>query len=321
MKSLKKILLVTLSLVLMLALCGAVFAAASEGKAEGDEPAGDTVTTGETAAAAADAATNSAAAAADQVTYETVDGEGNPVRVSGIAACSGGGAPLYIGHDYTMNFKYYSTSRSEAVDPGKGIIISVDSDSDKVSFEGNTVRIAASDKPFTFQVKVEMPDGTEVAGDFAVNRFNFSILEIVIAFLGAYVIVSALRGSGSLFNDEFIKEEKKPAFKRIMRTMAIICGLVLIASAVITVCFSYIDGLKIVRYVCLGAAFVLLIGMAVINSVMTDREKRDKAQQTARTGGPTNSSAAFEFDGSEPTLDDVLADMDKDKTGSEAGEQ
>ncbi|MBQ1817729.1 MAG: hypothetical protein II124_03760, partial [Clostridia bacterium] len=54
--------------------------------------------------------------------------------------------------------------------------------------------------------------------------------------------------------------------------------------------------------------------MAVINSLMTDKNKRDKAQQTARTGGPTNSAAAFEFDGSEPTLDEVLADMEKGKS-------
>ena len=161
---------------------------------------------------------------------------------------------------------------------------------------------------------VEMPDGAEASGDFSVSRFNFSILELVIAFLGGYVIISALRGTGSLFTDEFIKEEKKASFKRIMRIMAIVCGLVLIASAVATVCFSYIDGINIVRYVCLGLAFVLLIGMAVINSLMTDKNKRDKAQQTARTGGPTNSSAAFEFDGSEPTLDEVLADIEKDKS-------
>ncbi|MBQ4341349.1 MAG: hypothetical protein II756_02450 [Clostridia bacterium] len=326
MKTLKKLILAVTVLALMLALCTAVFASEGDTTTTGESAAaGDTATTGESAttgetdgasaeATAAPAATDPASAVADQVTYETVDGNGNPVRISGLAACSGGSAPLYIGHEYTINFKYYSTSRRETVDPGKVIIKSVESESDKVSFDGNTVHIAASDTPLTFKVTVEMPDGAEASGDFSVSRFNFSILELVIAFLGGYVIISALRGTGSLFTDEFIKEEKKASFKRIMRIMAIVCGLVLIASAVATVCFSYIDGINIVRYVCLGLAFVLLIGMAVINSLMTDKDKRDKAQQTARTGGPTNSSAAFEFDGSEPTLDEVLADIEKDKS-------
>lgn len=328
MKTLKKLILAATVLALMLALCTAVFASESDtttvGASDGDTTTvgasdGDTTTIGASDGESgemteAPAATDPASAVADQVTYETVDGNGNPVRISGLAACSGGSAPLYIGHDYTIEFKYYSTSRRETVDPGKTIIKSVESESDKVSFEGNTVHIASSDTPLTFKVTVEMPDGTEAAGDFAVSRFNFSILELVIAFLGGYVIVSALRGTGSLFTDEFIKDEKKTAFKRIMRIMAIVCGLVLIASAVATVCFSYVDGINVLRYVCLGLAFVLLIGMAVINSLMTDKNKRDKAQQTARTGGPTNSAAAFEFDGSEPTLDEVLADMEKGKS-------
>lgn len=313
MKSLKKLLLVTLSLVLMLALCGAVLAAETGDKGESEPAAGDTTTTG------AVTETEAAAVKGDQVTYETLDSEGNPIRVSGTAACSGS-APLYVNHDYTLNFKYYDTATRQTFDPDKVIVVKVETDSDCVTQEGNTIRLAASEKPYTFRVTVEMPDGTEASGDFGVNRFNFSILEIVIAFLGGYVIVSALRGRGSLFTDEFIKEEKKADFKRIMRIMAIVCGLALIASAVLTVCFSYIEGVNIARYICLGLAFVLLIGMAVVNSVMTDKEKRDKAQQTARTGGPTNSSAAFEFDGTEPTLDEVLADIENEKPAEEPKE-
>ena len=178
MKTLKKLILAVTVLALMLALCTAVFASEGDATTTGESAAaGDTATTGESAttgetdgasaeATAAPAATDPASAVADQVTYETVDGNGNPVRISGLAACSGGSAPLYIGHEYTINFKYYSTSRRETVDPGKVIIKSVESDSDKVSFEGNTVHIASSDTPLTFKVTVEMPDGAEASGDF-----------------------------------------------------------------------------------------------------------------------------------------------------------
>ncbi|MBQ1893242.1 MAG: hypothetical protein II155_03970, partial [Clostridia bacterium] len=67
------------------------------------------------------------------------------------------------------------------------------------------------------------------------------------------------------------------------------------------------------RYVLFGIGLAALIAAMILNTVFTDKEKKQKAQATALTGGNTSSAAAFEFDENEPTVDEVLAEIEKKK--------
>lgn len=304
MKLSKKLLLVVMAMLLALTLCGAVFAESGEKADEGAADPGDTTTIGATGTAAP---VNN-----KQVVLIALDGEGKAVKSAAGSSCMGG-TTLFINHDYIIEAKYYDSATRELIDTDDKLVLGVDTESSCVTVEGNTIKLAASPDPYTFTIKVADPtvEGGEAQYTAGVNRFNVSLLEILIALAGVYVIVSALRGSSNLFSDEFIKDEKKPAFRRIIRILAVITGIALIVSAVLAIFFSYVDGTDIVRYVLLGLAFVLLIAMAVVNSVMTDREKRDKAHGPA-AGSPVNPNAAFEFDGTEPTIDEVLADIENE---------
>ena len=304
MKTTKKLLLVVLAMLLALTLCGAVFAESGEKTGDDAADAGDTTTTG---------AVTTGTESPKQVVLIALDGNGDPVKSSTGSSCMGG-TTLFIKHDYIIEAKYYDSTTRELIETDDQLVLGVDSDTDYITVEGNRIKLAAAPEPYNFTIRVADPTAAngEASYPAAVNRFNVSLLELLIGFAGIYVIVSALRGTSNLFNDEFIKDEKKPVFRRVIRIMAIITGLALIAAAVLAIFFSYIDSVRIIRYVLLGLAFLLLIGMAIVNSVMIDREKRDKAQ--AGHSGPVNSSAAFEFDGSEPTIDEVLADLEKEKT-------
>lgn len=246
-----------------------------------------------------------------------LDGEGNPVQTSsGLASCLGGGsATLYIKHDYKIVAKYYN-SKGEQLDAEKELILGFEDESGNVSLEHNCLNIKASDETysFTFSVFDKSKDGKTASYPVKIERFNFSVTDLLLAALAVYLIVTVFRGSGSMFSDEFIKEDKKEQFKKLTRLLAIVTAVALIASGVLGICFAYLDWVRIAKYVLFGIAAVCLIGMFVLSNVFTDKEKRDKAQQTARTGGGNASKAAFEFDGTEPTIDDVLADIEKQKS-------
>ncbi len=302
MKLSKKLLTIVLALLLALAVCGAVLAESGEKTDESTGDAGDTTTVGaitETEGAAAPASNL-------QVVLLALDGNGDPVKTPGASSCMGG-TTLYVDHNYMIRAQYYDPSTRELVETDDQLILGFESEADYITQNGNTLRLAAAPKPYSFTITVADPNSAEgqVTYPASVTRFNVNLLEMLIGLAGIYLIVNALRSNSSFTNDEFIKEEKKTSFRRAVRTLAIIAGIALIIAAVLAIFFSYKDGVAIVRYVLLGVAFASLIGMAVVNATMTDREKRAKAQQGMHA--PVNSSAAFEFDGSEPTIDEVLA--------------
>lgn len=305
MKKRLRILLVLMALVMTVTLCASVFA--EEAPADKAE---------DTAAEAGDAVTTGAEPAATQVPMSfnlyLLDGEGK--EVSGNTGCLGSGAKLFVKHDYTIVAKYYN-SNGETFDAEEDLILGVDTDDPHVTLEHNKVKLAASDEPYSFTIRVVDPENAagEKTVAAAVSKYDFSILEIVVTFLGVYIIVNAAIGKRALFSDEFIKEDKKRLFKLLTMILAVAAGLALIASGVLSMLLPYLDSMRTVKLVLLGVAIALLLAMSIIGSVLTDKEKRMKAQETARTGGPTSSAAAFEFDENEPTIDDVLENLNKEK--------
>lgn len=309
MKTLKKIALFLLIAMLALSVCGAVFAEGSAGASE--EPA-------ETAAETATEAASSEEPAATEavkhtLTLRTYDENGKEVRDMSGMSCLSAMPNLYIKHAYKVVFGYSEGSSMEETDDE--IILDVVSENEGVTREHNTVFFPASDKPYKATIKIADPAQPEnkIEVPVSVKRFNLGLTDIIVAFIAVYVLINVFSGKGALFNDEFIKEDKKPLFKKLTRILACVTGVMFLLAAVLAICFSYLDWVRIARYVLFGIGLAALIAAMILNTVFTDKEKKQKAQATALTGGNTSSAAAFEFDENEPTVDEVLAEIEKKK--------
>lgn len=324
MKTLRRITLILLAALLTLALSSAVFA--EDGAS--DEGSGDTVTTGagDTVTTGSDDTTTTGETTGETATenpYQiglfVTDGEGNRIQDSGAMSCIGGAVNLFIENEYLLTAKYYKGN--EIMDwTDDQLVLGVEGGEKYVTVEGNVIRLAAAPEPYTFTIRIV--DNNAGSGELkygvSVKRYKVDLPDLLVGFIGIYVIVNAIRGKGSLFTDRFIKDEKKKSFKSVMRVLSAIAGVAFITACVIGVCFSYKPWATLVRYICFGAGVAALIAMIVINNVMTDKEKKRKEQATALTGGHGSSAAAFEFDEDEPTIDDVLADLsEKNDKGSE----
>lgn len=312
MKRIRKISLLIMALLLCLTLCGAAFAA--EAPTEAPAETAETAVT-ETAETTVTETASAAQTNGRQIVLVPYDENGNIVGGTGLAGCTGG-ATLFVNHKYRVVACYYEQANNKIVETSDKLLIDVECDNPALTYEGNVINIEPAPNAFSFTVRIADPtaEGGEVKYTAQVTRFNFSIIELLIAGVGIYLIVNAIRGKSNTFSDEFIKDEKKPLFRKLALLAGILSGLALIAAAVLSICFSYLEWTTVARYVCLGLAFVLLIGIAVVNSLFTDKEKRDKAESSKYGKAP--SSAAFEFDGTEPTLDEVLADIDKEQKDS-----
>ena len=337
MKTLRKLSALLLAVLLMLTVSFAVFAEDAPTSNEPDKTeetstgASDTTTTGTsdtTTTGASDTTTtgdsegDAATTGADHPETATedpysiglfvTDGEGNRIQDSGAMSCLGGAVNLYIENEYILTAKYYKGTQIFDATEDK-LVLGVEGGEKYITVVGNEIRLAAAPEPYTFTIKLvdNKSESGEMQFGVAVKRFKIDIPDLLVGFIGIYVIVNAITGKGSLFTDRFIKEEKKKSFKRIMRTLAAVAGIAFIAACAIGVCFSFKPWATTVRYICFGVGVAALIAMIVINNLMTDKEKRRKEQATALTGGHTSSNAAFEFDENEPTIDDVLAELDK----------
>lgn len=308
MKNLRKLALLLIAAVLALSVCGAVFA---EESAEATPDPNDTTTIG--AAATEPAATEAAAETKPDPTYKVYDENGKEVVDMSGLGCLGGTVNLYIKHAYKVVIGYVDGSSLKETEDE--LIADVQSDNPDVTRDHNTVSFPASDTPYKVTITVVYPkaDNGTVDLPLSVKRFNFSLPDIIVAFVAVYVLINAITGRGALFTDEFIKDDKKELFKKIMRILACVTGVMFLTAAVLSVCFSYLGWVKVLRYVLFGIGLASLITIMIVNARFTDKEKRQKAQQTSLTGGPTSSAAAFEFDGSEPTVDEVLAEIEKNK--------
>ena len=297
MKNTKRILAIIFALLLTLALCCAVFAEKSGSDSDSTDDPGDTLTVG---ASEPEATKNPYS-----IGLFVTDGEGN--KINGSTGCLGSSATLFIKKDYVITAKYYSNT--EIIDTDDQLILGFQCDNGHVTLDHNTLRLTASDEPYTFTVTLVDPDSEagESTHPIAVSKYRMAFSDLIVCFIGLYLIINAIRNKGSLYSDEFIKEEKKEDFRKIMRSLGVVSGLAFIAAGVTGICFSYMPWASTARYVLDGIGVASLIAMLVVSAKMTDKEKRDKAKATALTGGHTSSAAAFEFDEDEPTLDDVLA--------------
>ena len=287
--------------------------ASDDGKAEDISAPAD----GETTGALTEAPSAAAANSNYKIGLFVTDGEGNQVQSGGFLSCMGG-VNLFINHAYIISAKYYDAS-GKIFETTDRLILGVDTDSEYLRVDGNTIYVDPAPKPFFFTLRLYDPtaESGETTYPLDIRQFKIEFSDILIAAVGLYVIVCAIRGKGSLFNDEYIKDDKKAQFKKLMRIICIVIGIVFLAAAALAICFSYIDWVGTVRYVLFGVGIAGLIAMIVVNNVFTDKEKRAKAYQTPGGGSSHASSSAFEFDGSEPTLDEVLADIEKEKKDGE----
>lgn len=307
MKLSSKILIAVLALLLMTVFTGSAFADVIVTATE------DAAT--EAPATEAPAATESTGVNSNYTVGMTVtDSEGNPVQSGGFLSCLSAGASFYINHGYIITARYYD-SNGKAYDTSDRLILGVVTDSDYVHVDGNVITLDPAPSPYVFTIRIAdaKSDSGEITYPLDVKQIKIEFADILLLAVAAYVLVEAIRGKGSLFKEDFIKEDKLDQFRKLMRLVCFVVAIVLIAAAVLSIFFSYIDGMTTVRYVLFGIGLAGLISMVVINNVFTDKEKRAKAFQGGGSGTPTNSSAAFEFDGTEPTLDEVLADIEKDK--------
>ena len=310
----KRMVVLLMAVVLSLVFSAAVFA----------EQSVDTTEAAEVLTAAAESTEQTSTGNKYSIGIFVTDGEGNPIQSGGLMSCINGGINLYVEHDYTLKAMYYD-AEGKTYETSEQLILSIETSSEEsskyVNLDFNTVKLSAAPEPYVLSMRVVNPssDNGEAKFSAQIKKYNFDLTDILVAAVGVYLIVGAIRGTGSMFSDEFIKDDKKQQFKRIMRIVSVIAGVVLIATAVVGILFGYIDWTKALRYVLLGIAIVILILIGVINSIFTDKEKKAKAQMGS-TGGHT-SSAAFEFDGTEPTLDDVLNDLEKKEKSSEVKEK
>ena len=321
MKKIERILILLLAALVALTLCSAALAesGSDDGSAEATE---EPVAVGAPEGGSEDGddsgiTTGATDVSATENPYSiglfVTDGEGNRINDSGAMSCVGGNVNLYIKNEYLITAKYYLGS--EIIDTEDRLILGVEGGEEYVTLEGNTIRLAPAPEPYTFKIRIVDKNKDSGETDFAIGirRFKVDLPDLLVGFIGIYVLVNAIRGKGSLFSDEFIYEEKKPKFKRIMRLLSAVTAVAFIAASVIGVCFSYAPWASLVRYICFGIGVAALIAMIIVNAKLTDKEKRHKARQTALSGGPTNSAAAFEFDEDEPTIDDVLAEREREE--------
>ena len=248
------------------------------------------------------------------ITYAVYDGSGKETRnFSQGLGCGLTGYTFYTDHDYKISFVYVNSKTSEKIKDAVVTIVDCDkSMQDKyLTVEGNSVIIKAGKENYSFKIAI-VEDGTVTSSQLPINvaKFKVEFTDIILMGIGVYALVTAITGSGAMFRNEFIKEGREDDFKKYVRICAAVVGVCMLAAAAISIFACSIDSmfLKVLRYVLFGIGIAALIGSLVITSRMTDKEKKAKAMTGGRAGA-SNSSAAFEFDENEPTIDDVIANM------------
>ena len=245
--------------------------------------------------------------------YSITDGDGNNTKAYSLGAgCGMGGITLFTDHDYKINFTY--ASNDDSVEPPVADIEILNCDpamqEKYLSIENGSVRVKAGNEPFGFTLALKQNgEVTNNALSFNVSKFKVDLTDILLLGIGVYALVTAITGTGAMYRNEFVKDGMEDKFKKTVRIAALIVGICMIGVALLSIFCSGNESLSWLKYVLFGIAVATLIGSLILTSRMIDKDKRTKAQATARTGGPTNSAAAFEFDDDEPTIDDVLANM------------
>ena len=241
------------------------------------------------------------------------DGEGKATRsYSTGLGCGAGGLTLFTNHQYIINFDY---SPKENAPVAELVIEDCDPEMQAkyVNVDGGSVHINTGDEPFSMTIVLLQngePTGTRLP--LKVSKYKVDLTDVLIAAIGVYALITAITGKGNMFRNDFIKEGKEEQYKKLVRIASAVIAIAMLGVAAISIFGVSNDSLNWVKYTLFGIGLAALIATFVISGRFTDKEKRAKAV----AGGPApmhNSSAAFEFDDDEPTLDDVLAKIDSEK--------
>ncbi len=230
---------------------------------------------------------------------------------------------LYIKHGYTL---YYVHTEIEGYPKAGNVTLELEvqegfEDYAMLNEDATEVIIKPCDSTFYFMITPHVGGETGQVVSVNVNRFYIDFMVVILAAIGIYALVSAIRGKGALFTNEYIKEGKEQEFKKWARICAMIAGIAMIAYAALTIFFSYLSWTTTVGYVLFGLGILSLVAILIISKLLTDKEKKAKGQaNTASTGTGRGSAAAFEFDGTEPTIDDILAQKEADVNSENARE-
>jgi|GEM_PF-1885321 len=255
------------------------------------------------------------------------DGEGNRTNAFSTGlSCGANGYTLYTGRDYSINIIYTAndSASTEQVPVAELEIIDCDPAMKEkyLSIENGSVKVKAGNDKYSFKVLLlQNGKSTEQAVPFNVASHKLELNDILLLGIGAYALLTAITGSGSMLRNEFVKDGMEDKFKKTVRIASAVVGVAVIGVAVISIFCTASGKLNWLKYVLLVVAVGALIAALILANKMTDKEKRAKAQATARTGGPTNSAAAFEFDDDEPTIDDVLAKINNENASDNNGGQ
>ena len=135
---------------------------------------------------------------------------------------------------------------------------------------------------------------------------TLSLWDFAIAAMAVYLLVAAVRGKGSLFDDQFVKEGMEEKYKVTVRITSLLVALLMIATVLISA-FDHYDKLRIVKIVLFGLMLAVFIVCMILLRRCIDQEKKREAQDARYGGGSVSHSheAAFVFDEDEPTVDDL----------------
>lgn len=141
--------------------------------------------------------------------------------------------------------------------------------------------------------------------EIAIAKRSVGIFDILLCAIGLYLLFAGIVGKGKLYDSEFVKEGMEQKRRTIIRVTCLVVGILMVASFLIKLLDGYGEyGIlsTIIFFVMLA---VFIVALLLLRGC-TDQKAKYEAQSSpmgARRKQAT--SAAFEFDESEPTLDDI----------------
>ena len=125
------------------------------------------------------------------------------------------------------------------------------------------------------------------------------------AALAVYLVYSAIRGKGQLFDNPYTKCPREQ-YVKVMRVLSIVSGAVLLASSVLRLT-GVISSRSVLGWVVWGIGLLSIAAIFAYNMKMTDRKaaeaEQKRAYEAARKKDPLR--AAFVFDDEEENIADA----------------
>lgn len=155
---------------------------------------------------------------------------------------------------------------------------------------------------------------------------SISIFDIFMAVIAAYVLISAIIGSGRIFIVQNVKEGREEIVQKGQRWFYLVIGLVMLINAICSMLMSYFYEVQVIdnayfyvpkhdmgsfsyltsaflsttTFVCMGIALLTILGLVIFIRKNTDRTKRgENVYQKAKkkkNAEPPMPSGAFDFD-------------------------